>query len=75
MSEGSARWHASVFYRTAGEPVEVNHDFEELVELHNLIEHGPNFYAIDRIEIRHGSRIPSMTLDHPDAGVCMGGGG
>ena len=35
---------------TAG--VTVEGAFEELYELHDLIENGPNFYTIDRVEIR-----------------------
>lgn len=48
------RWTATVWYRTeaGGGLVDVVHVFEELEELHDLIEQGPSFYAIERIEIR-----------------------
>ncbi len=55
------RWAATVWYRTDAGLIDVEHEFEELSDLHNLIERGPNFYAIDRIEIRHRNN-PSPTL-------------
>lgn len=46
------RWMATVWYRTDAGVIDVEHTFEELSDLHDLIEAGPDFYAIDRIEIR-----------------------
>ena len=46
------RWKMTVWYRTDVGLVDVDMDIEELAEVHNLIEAGPSFYAIDRIEIR-----------------------
>ena len=53
------RWTATVYYRTAdGDPLDVQHTFEELDMLHDLIERGPDFHAIVRIVIEHSeSRI------------------
>jgi hypothetical protein len=45
------RWHVTVQYRMAAGPLDVEHDIEELVELHDLIEQGPNWDTILRIEI------------------------
>lgn len=59
------RWTATVFYRTENGLLDVEHRFEEIAELHNLVEYGPNFYAIDRIEIRlSGGRVDPMTVEH-----------
>jgi hypothetical protein len=46
------RWHATIIYRSDSGPVDVEHDFEELAELHNLVERGPNWNAIERITVR-----------------------
>jgi hypothetical protein len=49
MSIHTKRWRAVVTYINGGSP-EVFH-FEELDELHDLIEGGPSFYEIDRIVV------------------------
>jgi hypothetical protein len=50
--EDKPRWPATIWYRSDGGLVDVTHDFEELVDLHWFVEQGPNFYTIERIEIR-----------------------
>jgi hypothetical protein len=45
------RWRAVVHYYGDHGLVDVEHRFEELVELHNLIERGPAFQTINRTEI------------------------
>lgn len=45
------RWHAVVHYRTENGTSEVEHDVEELAELHDLIELGPHWDTIARIEV------------------------
>lgn len=47
-------WHADIYYRSEieGGLIVVEHDFEELDELYWLVEKGPNYYAIDHIEVR-----------------------
>lgn len=47
------RWTATVWYRTDAGVVDVEHHIEELDMLHQIVERGPDFYTIDRIEIRH----------------------
>ena len=54
------RWIARVFYRTESGLVDVQHDMEELEELHNLVERGPHWDAIEKIEIRRA--IPTGEL-------------
>jgi hypothetical protein len=46
------RWVATIYYRTDAGLIDVEHEFEELDMLHDLVESGPSFYTIDRIEIR-----------------------
>jgi hypothetical protein len=46
------RWRAIVYYRTDNGLAAVTHEFEELHELHLLVECGPNWDCIDRIEVR-----------------------
>ncbi len=58
------RWTAIVYYRTDAGLIDVEHQIEELDMLHMLIERGPDFYAIDRIEIRHTSNpTPDLTIE------------
>jgi hypothetical protein len=45
------RWKATIHYRTNAGPVDVEHDIEEIEELQDLVELGPDWNAIDRIEI------------------------
>jgi hypothetical protein len=45
------RWHAEVHYRTDNGPLLVEHDFEELMELHDRIELGPHWDTIEKIEV------------------------
>lgn len=45
------RWHVEIGYRSENGLVDVHHDIEELSELHNIVELGPNWNAIDYIKI------------------------
>jgi hypothetical protein len=45
------RWHAVVHYRTENGAIDVEHDLEELGELHDLIERGPHWDTIAWIEM------------------------
>lgn len=57
------RWVATITYRhdTRDETRMVS--FEELYELHDIIEAGPNFYAISDIVIKPGSRVRPRTVE------------
>lgn len=46
------RWKMTAWYRTDAGLIDVDMDIDELIEVDRLIEAGPSFYAIDRIEIR-----------------------
>ena len=46
------RWAAVVWYRSEAGCIPLKHMFQEMDMLHDLIEGGPSFLAIDRIEVR-----------------------
>ena len=45
------RWVATVIYRSAAGPKMVVHEIEEIEDLQELIEQGPNFYCIMHISL------------------------
>ena len=45
------RWCAEVDYRMDAGIVTAVHQFDEIEELHDIIERGPNFYTIEKIVI------------------------
>lgn len=45
------RWIATVHYRAAAGLIDVQHDLTEIEELQDLVERGPHWDTIDRIEI------------------------
>ena len=47
----TARWIATVHYRSDLGLIDVQHDLIELEELHDLVEAGPHWDAIDHINI------------------------
>lgn len=59
------RWWATIHYRTENGIIEVDHMIEELDMLHDIVERGPDFYAIDHIEIRHSKNpTPNLTIEN-----------
>lgn len=48
---GAYRWIAVVTYRSESGPIDVIHEFEELYEIHALIEAGPDWSCIADIRI------------------------
>ena len=50
MNEQS-RWHATIYYRSETGGVDVDHDIEEIEDLHDIVERGPDWHAIDKIVI------------------------
>ena len=55
-----ARWKVVATYRSENGPVDIQHDIEELDELADLIERGPDWGAIEDIRITL-SRTPYLT--------------
>ena len=58
------RWTATVYYRLDAGLLDVMFEIEELEELHMLVERGPHWDTIDRIEIRlnRPAENPNMTV-------------
>ncbi len=50
------RWVATVTYRSKKGPIDVDHCFEELADLHSLIERGPDWNTIEEIFVRLNPR-------------------
>ena len=60
----SARWLAVITYRSENGFVDVDHHIEEIEDLHDIVERGPNWYAIEKIELRLlPSAVAPMTLE------------
>jgi nitroreductase len=53
QSERFERWRATIWYRTDSGLIDVEHTLEELEEIQALVERGPDWYALERIEIVH----------------------
>lgn len=48
---GDKRWKAVIEYRTDGGPQTVEHYFEEISDLHLIIEHGPDWNNLIRCTV------------------------
>lgn len=61
------RWIVDVFYKSMNGTVDVRHHVEEIHELDELIERGPSFKTIERIEINLARRPgePVQCLPRP----------
>ena len=46
------RWTATVTYRHDGGDRKVHHQFEEIEDLHDIIERGPDWNCIKKITVR-----------------------
>lgn len=45
------RWHVTIYYRSETGGVDVEHDIEEIDELHDIVERGPDWNSIDKIVV------------------------
>lgn len=45
------RWHATIYYRSETGGIDLECDFEELEELHDIVERGPDWNTIDKIVV------------------------
>lgn len=60
----SRRWLATLTYRTETGPIGVQHDIEELEEVQDLVECGPDWNALEKIEIVLQTPVfPNATLE------------
>lgn len=56
------RWKATVYYRTANGTVDVEHELEELADIHDRVEAGPHWDTVEKIEIVRINHVDSATL-------------
>jgi hypothetical protein len=62
------RWHATIFYRTDAGSLDVQHDFEELCELDELVEAGPHWGTIEQIVIKYAGGVEAdLTVEEAAA--------
>jgi len=57
-----ARWWVEITYRTDKGPCIVEYDMEELEELHNIVERGPNWNSILDIRVKYNRTTGPVTL-------------
>jgi hypothetical protein len=59
-----ARWLAMIHYQTDAGLLRVDHAIEEIEDLHDIVERGPNFYTIAVIEIILQDNVePGLTVE------------
>lgn len=56
------RWRATVIYRCDSGPVDVVHDLHELGEIDDLVERGPHWDTIERIEILRINHVEDAAM-------------
>jgi len=67
VKKPSERWTATLWYRAAHGLVEVAVHFEELEELHDIVERGPDWNTLDRIEVRlTRNSTPNLTVERSE---------
>lgn len=58
------RWHATITYRSDDGPLDVDYAFEELEDLHDIVERGPDWNTIERVEVTLARKSsPALTLE------------
>jgi len=62
------RWRAVVTYRSIklGQ-IDVEHFFEEIEDLHDIIERGPDWNAIERIDVTLNRKASYSTIEEASA--------
>ncbi|MGM4987382.1 hypothetical protein [Tardiphaga sp. 841_E9_N1_2] len=56
------RWQATIHYRTDAGIVDVEHRVSELHEIHDLVERGPHWDTVEKIEVIRINHIDSAAL-------------
>ncbi len=60
----SPRWTAVLTYRGENGPIEVMHDIEEIEELHDIVDRGPDWNTLIDIRVTLARCIyPGLTLE------------
>jgi hypothetical protein len=74
MKETQKRWRAVATYLSEKGDVDVEHFLEELADIDDVIERGPNWYALKDIVITlNCAERERITLEHEDADLRVGG--
>lgn len=65
MSKNAAmRWQVTIWYRTNGGSLDVQHAVEEIDDVAVLVERGPDWNTIEKIEIELARKSdPNLTLE------------
>ena len=63
------RWIATATYKTNTGLVSFTHNFDELEELHDLIEAGPDWTTLDKIEVRYDMHVEDGHVMRPALGA------
>jgi len=61
------RWCAKIWYRTANGLIDVEHLFDELNMLHDLVEAGPSWQAVENIEVIYTGLKEKLTIEEAEA--------
>jgi len=62
------RWKATIYFRTEKNGVlDVEHNFMEIEDLHEIVERGPSWQAIERIEVVYCGLPEKLTVEEADA--------
>jgi hypothetical protein len=57
------RWHVLAYYRTPEGVIDVEYMIEEIDMLYDIVERGPDWHTLDRIEIRlTDNPTPNLTI-------------
>jgi hypothetical protein len=64
----TARWRVVIYYRSAAGLIDVEHGVEELSEIEALVECGPDWNSINRIEVTL-DRVSHAALTVEQAGM------
>jgi hypothetical protein len=61
------RWLATIHYRSELGVLDVGHAIEELEELHDLVEAGPDWNTIEKIELKLIRNLdPGLTIEQAE---------
>lgn len=60
---GFHRWTVTIWYRSDAGLVDVRHEIDELGALAEIVERGPSWQALERIEIVYAMSLPPLTLE------------
>jgi hypothetical protein len=65
--EHSKRWVGTIYYRTDAGLINIELEMDELEELQEIVERGPNWFALERIEVRHAFQKGTETIEQLDS--------